>query len=83
MATPSRTFIVRVWLEAGGLEPASPDVPGPWRASATDASSQERRFFSSPGSLVAFLQTSAGLRTSKAASADDPGPEWPLSLEDL
>jgi hypothetical protein len=47
--TASQSFIVRVWLEPDASRPA-------WRASVTDAGSAERRFFSSPEALVAFLR---------------------------
>jgi hypothetical protein len=66
VAISSQTFIVRVWLEAG--------VPGVWRASATDASTQERRFFPSPESLVDFLKHSPG------QPADESGPQPPQPL---
>ncbi len=47
--TPSQSFIVRIWLEPDAINPA-------WRASLTDPKTSERRFFSSPESLAAFLR---------------------------
>lgn len=84
MATPSQTFIVRVWLEAGSSVtgssvsgPAEVGSRGVWRASVTDASSQERRYFPSPESLLAFLERLPSV------SVDGAAPEWPFSLEEL
>jgi hypothetical protein len=42
-------YILRLWLE--------PSQEGPtWRASVTDAKSQERRYFATPEALTLFLR---------------------------
>jgi hypothetical protein len=50
----SHTYIVRVWSEP------NPGGSGVWRVSVLDSSSQERWYFSSPGSLVEFLLEAGG-----------------------
>lgn len=45
-----RVYVVRVWRE-----PSSGPV-GVWRASATDSTGGERRFFATPEALAGFLK---------------------------
>ncbi len=57
MTPRAQTFIVRIWFESTASAPT-------WRASVTEANTQERRFFSSLERLTAFL----------SGSLDEPEP---------
>ena len=48
MILRAQIFVVRIWFES------APSTPT-WRASVTNANTQERRFFSSAERLTAFL----------------------------
>lgn len=70
MTPRAQTFIVRIWFEFTASAPT-------WRASVTDANTQERRFFSSSERLTAFL--SGSLDEPEPAQTD---PKTPTALED-
>ena len=69
MKLRAQTFIVRIWFESASALT--------WRASVTDANTQERRFFSSSEGLTAFL--SGSLDEFEPAQTDS---DSPTALED-
>ena len=50
--TDNYAYILRLWRE----RPATPEQEAVWRISLTDARSGERRAFSGPEALLAFLR---------------------------
>jgi hypothetical protein len=66
----AQTFIVRIWFESTAQSLV-------WRATVTNANTQERRFFSSSEGLTAFLIGS--LDEPEPAQTD---PRTPTALED-